>query len=215
MHRVGRVISFFSSRRNWDSPNPSPAGKIAPLWFRGEGHSTLAGERGVGRVSIPTGRDIHCGTLSMYVLCVSMALHYTSELEFLKSLWRLGTEDRRNSFLGIDSGAPYTFKNTGSVCVHHLTGKEWRWQPNCPPSLSHSPVVVYIYLHESRLLLLAPMLVIPSGIKGGGWLAVSVVAPSMRIAQLADISILYIISVYPDTEAGVLVRKLSQLIPLS
>jgi hypothetical protein len=49
------------------------------------------------------------------------------ELEFLKSLWGLGTEEEesyrtgppgyigwRNSFLGIDSGAPYTFKNTGS-----------------------------------------------------------------------------------------------------
>jgi hypothetical protein len=50
------------------------------------------------------------------------------ELEFLKRLWGLGTgEDEgyrtgppgyigwRNSFLGIDSGAPYTFKNTSSV----------------------------------------------------------------------------------------------------
>ncbi len=42
-HRVGRVPSFFSSRRNWDSPNPSPVGECAPppppLWFRGEGHT--------------------------------------------------------------------------------------------------------------------------------------------------------------------------------
>jgi hypothetical protein len=51
-----------------------------------------------------------------------------SELEFLKRLWGLGTEEEegcrtgppgyigwRNSFLGIDSGAPYTFKNTSSV----------------------------------------------------------------------------------------------------
>ncbi len=48
-------------------------------------------------------------------------------LEFLKSLRGLGTEEKegyhtsppgyigwRNSFLEIDSGAPYTFKNTGS-----------------------------------------------------------------------------------------------------
>ncbi len=48
------------------------------------------------------------------------------ELDFLKSLWGLGTEEEkgyrtgppgyigwRNSFLGIDSGTPYTFKNTG------------------------------------------------------------------------------------------------------
>jgi hypothetical protein len=50
-----------------------------------------------------------------------------TELEFLKRLWGLGTEEEegyrtgppgyiswRNSFLGIDSGAPYTFKNTSS-----------------------------------------------------------------------------------------------------
>ncbi len=39
--RVGRVLSFFSSRRNWDSPNPSPAGECAPPppWFWGEGHT--------------------------------------------------------------------------------------------------------------------------------------------------------------------------------
>jgi hypothetical protein len=49
------------------------------------------------------------------------------ELEFLKRLWGLGAEEEegyrtgppgyigwRNSFLGIDTGAPYTFKNTGS-----------------------------------------------------------------------------------------------------
>jgi hypothetical protein len=49
------------------------------------------------------------------------------ELEFLKRLWGLGTEEEegyrtgppgyigwRNSFLGIDSGAPFTFKNTSS-----------------------------------------------------------------------------------------------------
>ncbi len=53
-HRVGRVLSLFSSRWNWDSPNPSPAREWAPpnLWFRGRG--TLAGERRGGRVPIPT-----------------------------------------------------------------------------------------------------------------------------------------------------------------
>ncbi len=29
VHGVGRVLSFFSSRRNWDSPNPLPAGEYA------------------------------------------------------------------------------------------------------------------------------------------------------------------------------------------
>jgi hypothetical protein len=37
-NRVGREVIFFSSRRNWDSPTPSPAGECAsplPTWFRG------------------------------------------------------------------------------------------------------------------------------------------------------------------------------------
>ncbi len=51
-----------------------------------------------------------------------------TELEFLKSLWGLGTKEEegyrtgppgykswQNSFLGIDYGAPYTFKNTCSM----------------------------------------------------------------------------------------------------
>jgi hypothetical protein len=29
-HRVGRVLSFFSSRRNWDSSNPSTASECVP-----------------------------------------------------------------------------------------------------------------------------------------------------------------------------------------
>ncbi len=53
--------------------------------------------------------------------------HNGTELEFLKRLWGPGTGEEegyrtgppgyigwRNSFLGIDSGAPYTFKNTSS-----------------------------------------------------------------------------------------------------
>jgi hypothetical protein len=59
-----------------------------------------------------------------------------TELEFLKSLWGLETEEEegyrtgppgyigwRNSFLRIDSGAPYTFKNTGSV---HKMGQKYQ-----------------------------------------------------------------------------------------
>ncbi len=47
---TGRVLSFFSSRRNWDSPNPSPAaaGKCAPpRLVPGGGAHSLARE-GVG-----------------------------------------------------------------------------------------------------------------------------------------------------------------------
>ncbi len=45
---------LFSSRRNWDSPNPSPAGECAPLPPCFGARGTLAGERGGGRVPIPT-----------------------------------------------------------------------------------------------------------------------------------------------------------------
>ncbi len=47
-HRVGRVLSFFSSRRNWDSPNPSSAGECASLPLVPGERVTLAGERGGG-----------------------------------------------------------------------------------------------------------------------------------------------------------------------
>jgi hypothetical protein len=56
VHRVDRMLSFFFSRRNWDSPNPSPAGEFAPL---SEWRGTLVGEKGGGRVPIPT-RSFSC-----------------------------------------------------------------------------------------------------------------------------------------------------------
>jgi hypothetical protein len=55
-HRVGRVLSFFSSRRNWDSPIPHPQARRVcpppPIGSVGEGHTRLR-ESGVG-VLIPT-----------------------------------------------------------------------------------------------------------------------------------------------------------------
>ncbi len=47
-HRVGRVLSFFSSRRNWDPPpppTPHPQASMLPSLVPGE--NTLASERGV------------------------------------------------------------------------------------------------------------------------------------------------------------------------
>jgi hypothetical protein len=51
-HRVDRVLSFFSCRRNLDSPIPSTAGECSPphLWIR---RGTLACGRGDGGVPIP------------------------------------------------------------------------------------------------------------------------------------------------------------------
>jgi hypothetical protein len=53
-NRVGRVLSFSSSRWNWDSPNPWPAGECVLPPFGSGGNVTLAGEGGGGRVQIPT-----------------------------------------------------------------------------------------------------------------------------------------------------------------
>ncbi len=55
-HRVGRVLSFFSSRRNWVS---------VPAPFGSGGRGTLAGESGDGRVTIPTGG--HTLWYSLYI----------------------------------------------------------------------------------------------------------------------------------------------------
>ncbi len=68
VHRVYRVLSFFSSLRNWDSPNPSPAGECAPPPGSG-GRSTHAGESGGGRVPIPTRGHTLWYSLCIYVLC--------------------------------------------------------------------------------------------------------------------------------------------------
>ncbi len=54
--------------RNWDSPQPPRRRLVCPLPPVSGGRGTLAVEKGVGRVPIPT-RGIHCGTLYMYVLC--------------------------------------------------------------------------------------------------------------------------------------------------
>ncbi len=57
-HRVDRVLSFFSSRRNWDYTTPSPAGDRSPPLVGGGGYTHACGW-GVtgwgGGVPIPRG----------------------------------------------------------------------------------------------------------------------------------------------------------------
>jgi hypothetical protein len=50
-------------------PQPPTRRLVCPLPPVSGGRGTLAFEKGVGKVPIPT-RGIHCGTLYMYVLCV-------------------------------------------------------------------------------------------------------------------------------------------------
>ncbi len=59
---------MYAPRRNGDSPHPPTRRLVCPLPAVSGGRGTLAGEKGVGRVPIPT-RGIRCGTLYMYVLC--------------------------------------------------------------------------------------------------------------------------------------------------
>ncbi len=72
-HRVDRVLSFFASRQNWDSPNPSPAGECA---------RPLVGAHSLARVPIPTrghtlwyllyiyDADYRCVIWHIFLLCI-------------------------------------------------------------------------------------------------------------------------------------------------
>ncbi len=65
----GPSAMLFSSRRNWDSPNPSFAGEVPPPRVWGEGHTRWREAReGLGESQFRRG-DVHCGTLYIYVLC--------------------------------------------------------------------------------------------------------------------------------------------------
>jgi hypothetical protein len=72
-----KSTTVYAPRWNWDSPQPPTRRLVCPLPPVSGGRGTLAGEKGVGRVPIPT-RGIHCGTLYMYVLCGVLFLHRRS-----------------------------------------------------------------------------------------------------------------------------------------
>ncbi len=63
---------LFSSRRNWDSPNPSPASECAPHPLVQAG-GTLACGRGVGEVQIPTRG--HTLWYSVYISTLYTGIH--------------------------------------------------------------------------------------------------------------------------------------------
>ncbi len=92
-HRIDRVISFLSSRPNWDSTTPLTCKRVCfpLLWFGGgEVHNLLAGE-GVGESQSDEGTDtVDCCTLQyvqyvfIYVLCAWSSLPFSvSLLHFL------------------------------------------------------------------------------------------------------------------------------------
>ncbi len=73
-HIVGRVLSFFSSRCNWDSPNPSPAGECAPPPLVPGGGAHLLTREGGGRVSIQTRGHTLWYSVYICTLCPRLTL---------------------------------------------------------------------------------------------------------------------------------------------
>jgi hypothetical protein len=101
-HRVSGVLSFFSSRRNWDSPNPSPAGECAPTPFgsgRGGGRGTLAGERGW------ESPDFDEGT---YTLWYSVNICALSERPMRTKFFSFLTVVGKNSCGGVGGSNPHS-----------------------------------------------------------------------------------------------------------
>ncbi len=81
------MLSFFSSRPNWDSPIPLHAGEcVLPHFGPGGRAHSLAGE-GVGGVPIPTrGHNCCTGTLDVrYMYFVVLVLNYW--------IWSLDIQD--------------------------------------------------------------------------------------------------------------------------
>ncbi len=74
-HKADGVLSFFSSRRNWDCPTPSSAGECAPPPGSGVGGHTSKFGHG----------DRHCGTLGglhylfNLLLTTCIPMHTTNE----------------------------------------------------------------------------------------------------------------------------------------
>jgi hypothetical protein len=76
-HRVDRVLSFFSSRPNWNYPTPSHAGDVCPSFGSGGGGGfTLIRGRGgedVGESQFRRG-DRHFGTLGSRYICTLLIM---------------------------------------------------------------------------------------------------------------------------------------------
>ncbi len=129
-HRVGRVLSFFSSRRNWDSPTPLAAGECAPLPpfdpGGGGGHTRLR-ERGV---PIPTrGHTLWCSINT-------------------RTLWRQATmvicrsscKDRGGDFGGVNELA-----RQDQLCAEHsLSGRKIAVFPESCWDTQHHPREVIV-----------------------------------------------------------------------
>ncbi len=105
------MLGLFSSRQNWDSPNPSPADEFAPppLWFRGEGNTRWR-ERGWGSPNSDEGTYAVVLYIYMYFVSfmkVPVSTNYcnvvlickcsrVSTIQFIKSLGVYSIKLRHN-----------------------------------------------------------------------------------------------------------------------
>ncbi len=123
---------MYAPRRNWDSPQPPTRRLVCPLPPVSGGRGTLAGEKGVGRVPIPT-RGIHCGTLYTYVrilwgegirglciICRKIRLREgNAKCRHLKILNCKGSW--RQMFICLRPRPPYHPLLTHCICVYKYT----------------------------------------------------------------------------------------------
>jgi hypothetical protein len=72
-HRVGRVLGFFSSRRNWDSSTPNLQARVSPPPPRFRGRGTLACVERGGWGSPNSNEGTYTVVLFIYAYFVGLA----------------------------------------------------------------------------------------------------------------------------------------------
>ncbi len=83
------MLSFFSSCRNWDSPNPSPAGECAPPSFGSFGHTRW---RERGWESPNSNEATYTVVLFIYIYFV-FGIHLNTKYKTIKILYTKTVKD--------------------------------------------------------------------------------------------------------------------------
>ncbi len=126
-HRVDRVLSFFSSRRNWDSSNPSPAGECAPHPLVQRGAHPLAGE-GLGESQFQRGHTLWYSVYISTLCCAgSEKLNFFAEFRFVPS-FGIGSSVE----LGMPRNEHFLPRNNGTrseSIPRNFFGTKFRSQP--------------------------------------------------------------------------------------
>jgi hypothetical protein len=78
-HRVDTVLSFSSSRWNWDTPTPSPADECAPPLVPGGGAHSLVGGGGGGMEGPISDAGTYTVVLYVYMYFVASSICIASE----------------------------------------------------------------------------------------------------------------------------------------